>query len=146
MQVELIVIATSCPEVQHIYIDFGCRVSVSWERFINAIKVRYCSIACKNWLLFIQGKLIWICPRSAENNWQTVFALAQAHRNLISVPGENLQIMVNWLHAASHDFQCQLKNSGRYRTGAGWAVGEQAEQLWALTNVSVCSGNSSTCA
>eukprot|EP00967_Tisochrysis_lutea_P146665 scaffold277290_cov22-Tisochrysis_lutea.AAC.1 len=93
--VELMVIAMSCPDVQHVYIDFGCRVSVSWQRFMNALKTQ---------------------------------------RGLVSVPGENLCIMVNWLHAASHDFQCQLKNSGRYRTGAGWAVGEQAEQLWALTN------------
>ena len=60
----------------------------------------------------------------------------QEQRRLAHAPGDHLQIMVNWLHAASHDFQCQIKNSGRYREGACWAVGEQAEQLWALTNVS----------
>uniref|UniRef100_A0A7S3QP61 CxC3 like cysteine cluster domain-containing protein n=2 Tax=Dunaliella tertiolecta TaxID=3047 RepID=A0A7S3QP61_DUNTE len=45
----------------------------------------------------------------------------------------DLRIMVNWMHAASHDMSCQLENSGRFQKDAGFVVGEQSEQLWAMT-------------
>lgn len=46
-----------------------------------------------------------------------------------------LRIMVNWMHAAGHSWDCQMKNSGRFITGAAWRVGEQIEQLWSLFKV-----------
>ena len=61
----------------------------------------------------------------------------QEKQGLVRIPGEHFEIVVNWLHAAAHDFPCQLRNSGRFRAGAGWAVGEQIEHLWSLTRVSL---------
>jgi hypothetical protein len=43
--------------------------------------------------------------------------------------------LVNWMHGSSHDLQCQLRHSGRYREGAGRKVGENSEQLWAMLKV-----------
>jgi len=48
---------------------------------------------------------------------------------------KEIQIMVNWMHAASHDMSCQLENSGRFQKDAGFVVGEQPEQLWSGTKV-----------
>eukprot|EP00983_Pelagomonas_calceolata_P120249 1160687-Pelagomonas_calceolata.AAC.2 len=45
---------------------------------------------------------------------------------------KDVRIMVNWLHASSHDLSCQILNSGRFMDGTGWVVGEQIEQLWSL--------------
>lgn len=82
-----------CPSVRDVYIDFGCRLSGSWQRLIEKLGT--------------------------------------------DVPGEakQLRVMVNWLHASSHDFACQISNSGRFKAGAAWTVGEMIEQLWAQTKV-----------
>ena len=50
---------------------------------------------------------------------------------------KDMQIMVNWMHAASHDMSCQLENSGRFQKDTGFVVGEQSEQLWSGTKVCV---------
>lgn len=47
-----------------------------------------------------------------------------------------IRLMVNWLHASSHDLRCQLSNNARFKEGTAWVVGEQSEQLWSLTRVS----------
>ena len=53
----------------------------------------------------------------------------------VSENAHHVRLMVNWLHAASHDTKCQLQNSGRHKDGTGWTVGEQIKQLWALLTV-----------
>lgn len=60
----------------------------------------------------------------------------QALEGEVPLSAGEVTIMVNWMHAASHDMSCQLENSGRFREGAGFVVGEQSEQLWAMTKVS----------
>jgi hypothetical protein len=45
----------------------------------------------------------------------------------------HMRLLVNWMHGSSHNPSCQLQNNGRYQQGTGWTVGEQTEQLWALT-------------
>ncbi|KAF5829011.1 hypothetical protein DUNSADRAFT_16713 [Dunaliella salina] len=79
-----------CPSLKNVYIDFGCRLSKTWERHLQDL---------------------------GEN----VPATANAVR-----------IMMNWLHASSHDLSCQILNNGRFMEGTGWVVGEQIEQLWSL--------------
>jgi len=59
----------------------------------------------------------------------------QALHGEIPHGAEDVQLMVNWMHAASHDMSCQLENSGRFRKGAGFVVGEQMEQLFGQTKV-----------
>ncbi|KAG1656778.1 hypothetical protein FOA52_009546 [Chlamydomonas sp. UWO 241] len=46
-----------------------------------------------------------------------------------------VRVLVDWLHANTHDLKCQLENRGRFTTGAHAAtvVGEMTEQLWAMT-------------
>jgi len=46
---------------------------------------------------------------------------------------KHMRLLVNWMHGSSHNPSCQLQNNGRYQKGTGWTVGEQTEQLWALT-------------
>ncbi|KAL6759331.1 hypothetical protein V8C86DRAFT_1329021 [Haematococcus lacustris] len=41
-----------------------------------------------------------------------------------------MRLMVNWMHGASHNMACQLKNNGRYLEGSAHRVGEQTEQHW----------------
>jgi hypothetical protein len=48
---------------------------------------------------------------------------------------QNIVTLVNWMHGASHNRECQLKCGGRYHTGAGRKVGENAEQLWSMVKV-----------
>ncbi|KAL6763047.1 hypothetical protein V8C86DRAFT_2506283, partial [Haematococcus lacustris] len=43
---------------------------------------------------------------------------------------ERMRLMVNWMHGASHNMACQLKNNGRYLEGSAHRVGEQTEQHW----------------
>jgi len=42
LQLILMFIAKMCPQVTRIYIDFGCRLSISWRNFLNALKVGSC--------------------------------------------------------------------------------------------------------
>lgn len=53
-----------------------------------------------------------------------------------------LRIMVNWLHGSGHEIACQLVNSGKYSEGAARRIGEEIEQLWAMTKVSRAPGAS----
>ncbi|KAL6750001.1 hypothetical protein V8C86DRAFT_2545091 [Haematococcus lacustris] len=43
---------------------------------------------------------------------------------------ERMRLMVNWMHGASHNVACQLRNSGRYQADAAYRVGEQQEHAW----------------
>jgi Kyakuja-Dileera-Zisupton transposase len=52
---------------------------------------------------------------------------------------KDVKIMVNWMHAKGHEASCELTNSGRFTEGAGWRVGEEEEQLWAMSKVRVAS-------
>ncbi|KAL6744936.1 hypothetical protein V8C86DRAFT_2996333 [Haematococcus lacustris] len=36
---------------------------------------------------------------------------------------ERMRLMVNWMHGASHNMACQLKNNGRYLEGSAHRVG-----------------------
>lgn len=59
--------------------------------------------------------------------------LAGAGRYLREEHGAgNIRIMVNWLHAASHNLSCQLQNNGRYIEGTGRRrqEGEGTKRLW----------------
>lgn len=57
----------------------------------------------------------------------------------------SLEVMVNWMHGASHDLLCQLENCGRFKKGSAWSVGEQIEQLWSLLKVSLSASGTSVC-
>jgi hypothetical protein len=50
---------------------------------------------------------------------------------------QHIETLVNWMHGASHNRECQLKCGGRYHTGAGRKVGENAEQLWSMLKVCI---------
>ncbi|KAJ9512604.1 hypothetical protein QJQ45_018896 [Haematococcus lacustris] len=50
----------------------------------------------------------------------------------IGLSTTGVHLMVNWMHGASHNLSCQLRNNGRYLLGAAWRVGEQTEQLWSM--------------
>ncbi|KAL6754406.1 hypothetical protein V8C86DRAFT_2703194 [Haematococcus lacustris] len=49
---------------------------------------------------------------------------------------ERMRLMVNWMHGASHNMACQLKNNGRYLEGSAHQVGEQTEQHWSQLKLS----------
>ncbi len=50
---------------------------------------------------------------------------------------KQLRILVNWMHGASHDMQCQLKRNGRYQEKSGRKHGEVVQQLWSMLKVCV---------
>jgi hypothetical protein len=50
---------------------------------------------------------------------------------------QNIVPLVNWMHGASHNRECQLKCGGRYHKHAGRKVGENAEQLWSMCKVRI---------
>ncbi|KAL6747581.1 hypothetical protein V8C86DRAFT_2905594 [Haematococcus lacustris] len=54
---------------------------------------------------------------------------------VLGINTERMRLMVNWMHGASHNMACQLKNNGRYQGGAAWRVGEQTEQNWSFFKV-----------
>ena len=43
-----------------------------------------------------------------------------------------VRFLVPWMHSQGHVIQCRLKDGGMYAEGAGYVVGEQTEQLWAV--------------
>lgn len=92
-------LVSHCPNLGFVYVDFACRLSVTWKRFIAK-----------------QGSKVFQSP------------------NLLAA-ANGLQLLVNWMHGSTHDLSCQLKNSGRYTTGAGRRHGEGSEQLWSLMKV-----------
>ncbi|KAL6748497.1 hypothetical protein V8C86DRAFT_2442975 [Haematococcus lacustris] len=51
---------------------------------------------------------------------------------VLGINTERMRLMVNWMHGASHNMACQLKNNGRHQGGAAWRVGEQTEQNWSF--------------
>jgi hypothetical protein len=61
----------------------------------------------------------------------------QRYLQLLHLPEQpDVNIMVNWMHGASHEMSCQLQHCGRYQGGAGHrGGGEQMEQLFALLKV-----------
>ena len=93
----LIALVHACPNLGFVYVDFACRLSVTWKRFIAKHGSR----------VFPSEKLL------------------NAAKGLL--------LLVNWMHGSTHDLACQLRNSGRYTTGAGRRHGEGSEQLWSLT-------------
>jgi hypothetical protein len=89
----------------------------------RSIVVVYMDIACKikhTWKRYIDQELV------GKLDSATIEYL------------RSIQMHVNWLHAAGHNFECQIKNSGRYQDDAGRRVGEQIEQLWSMLKVSPC--------
>ncbi|KAJ9507906.1 hypothetical protein QJQ45_021265, partial [Haematococcus lacustris] len=54
------------------------------------------------------------------------------YARVVGLDTARTHLMVNWMHGASHDLGCQLKNNGRYLATAAWRVGEQTEQLWSM--------------
>ena len=45
---------------------------------------------------------------------------------------QRVRILVPWMHSQGHVIQCRLTDGGMYADGAGFVVGEQTEQLWAV--------------
>lgn len=119
--------AQSCPSVKHLYIDFGCRMESAWTWYKQVRKFvcifKECNHGCT------------VVPRA-------VLIIPWLHSGMMQVLGEELpstahsiKLMVNWMHGASHDMACQLRNNGRFQAGAAWVVGEQIEQLWSMLRV-----------
>ena len=71
--------------------------------------------------------LLTMCDLCNTHTLSLSFQLRQAD--------SRLHVMVNWMHGASHEIQCQLEHCGRFMLGAACVVGEQIEQLWSQTKV-----------
>ena len=81
---------------------------------------------------FMQALHVDLC------NEATVLPRSQVLGEDLPISAHDIKIMVNWMHGASHDMSCQLRNNGRFQEGARSVVGEQAEQLWSMIRVRYC--------
>ena len=135
-----------CPDVKNVYMDFGCRMATAWMWY-KEVSIRVGQLVgescCFRLVALVFAQLAWhAAPGRVTTTLEGTLSLRKQLCSYVQALGEELPptahhvvLMVNWMHAASHDMACQLRNNGRFQQGTGWVVGEQVEQLWAMVKV-----------